>query len=90
LSFFCRIIQSTDVPELLDFENKKLAETIADENERQFAKWNSKWRQESLEHYAGLGWSFLARNPEIPNSLCGLFYCAAPTFFGRPNPITLD
>lgn len=65
MSFYCRTIQIEDVPELIDFEEKKLIESISDEAERTFAKWNSKWRQESLEHYAKLGWSFLARNKDL-------------------------
>ncbi|MCK6599227.1 MAG: hypothetical protein L6Q37_12755 [Bdellovibrionaceae bacterium] len=68
MSFFCRTIQFEDVNEILDFEEKKLLETMSDESDRIFARWNSKWRQESLEHYSKLGWSFLARNKEIPST----------------------
>lgn len=68
MSFFCRTIQIEDVPELIDFEEKKLLETVPAEEDRIFAKWNSRWRQESLEHYAKIGWSFLARNKDMPSS----------------------
>jgi len=86
VNFYCRTIQKEDVPELLEFEDKKLIDTISDEDERTFAKWNSKWRQESLEHYSGLGWSFLARNKEIPSqhSSEGLlvgYFTAQPLLF---------
>lgn len=86
MSFFCRTIQFEDVPELIDFEEKKLIESVADEDERIFAKWNSRWRQESLEHYSKLGWSFLARNKDLPSahSAEGLlvgYFTAQPLLF---------
>ncbi|MCB0368656.1 MAG: hypothetical protein KDD45_04210 [Bdellovibrionales bacterium] len=86
MSYFCRTIQKEDVPELLSFEEKKLMETISDETDRMFAKWNSKWRQESLEHYSQLGWSFLARNQEFSSEFSdeGLlvgYFTAQPLLF---------
>ena len=68
MSFYCRVLQKEDIEELLDFESKKLIEIEQNEMEREFIKWNSRWRKESLEHYASLGWSFIARNPEIKSS----------------------
>lgn len=64
MALFCRILQLQDLEELLDFENKKLAEQIPDEMERTFASWNARWRKESLEHYLKLGWSFLVREQD--------------------------
>lgn len=65
MDLFCRVIQTQDLAEILDFETKKLQELIPDEMERTFQSWNARWRKESLEHYLPLGWSFLARNSEI-------------------------
>lgn len=60
MSLFCRVIQPSDIDALLNFENRKLAENIADENERNFHSWNARWRKEALEHYLPMGWSFMA------------------------------
>ncbi len=62
MSLFCRVIQIEDLPEILEFENKKLQESIPDEMERTLQSWNARWRRESLEHYLPLGWSFLVRD----------------------------
>ena len=69
MSLYCRIIQISDLPEILDYEQKKLANTVPDEMERTMHAWNARWRQEALEHYLKMGWSFLARDREIPNPL---------------------
>jgi len=68
MSFNCRVMQKEDIEELLDFEMKKLIEIEQNEMEREFIQWNSRWRKESLEHYASLGWSFIARNSELKSS----------------------
>jgi hypothetical protein len=65
MSLYSRVIITEDIPELLDFEEKKLIETIPDETERTFAKWNSRWRKEALEHFAPLGWSYLIRDQDV-------------------------
>ena len=62
MSLYLRVIQSSDLDEILELEQSKLRETIADEDERMFAAWHSRWRKESLEHYIPMGWSFLARD----------------------------
>jgi len=67
MSLFCRVIQTQDLQEILDFENKKLQELIPDEMERTLHSWNVRWRKEALEHYFSLGWSFLARDKDKPS-----------------------
>ena len=62
-----RILQSSDLDEIVQYEKLKLKETIADEMEREMASWNARWRQESLEHYLPLGWSFLIRDSSLPS-----------------------
>lgn len=59
-----RILQMEDIPELLDYEMQKLAEQYPDESERMIQSWKVRWRKEAMEHYAKLGWSFLARDEE--------------------------
>lgn len=81
-----RVIQASDLDELLDYEQKKLAEIVADEDERQIQSWHARWRKESLLHYLPMGWSFLARDPEVENAthpegaLVG-FFLAQPFLF---------
>ncbi len=68
MSLYCRVIQLSDLPEISQFEQVKLVQNIADENERTFFSWSARWRPESLEHYLPMGWSFLARDTETPSS----------------------
>lgn len=63
MSYFARIMQKSDLEEILDFERAKLRELPGDPMEQEMASWNSRWRQESLEHHLPLGWSFLLRDP---------------------------
>lgn len=87
MSLFCRILQASDLDEIFEFEQKKLAEQIPDEAERMVAHWNSRWRKEALEHYAPMGWSFLARDPQIKSErsaegeLVGYFIAQPLLFF---------
>lgn len=79
MSLFCRVIQAEDLQDILDLENKKLHELYPDEMERTIARWNSKFREEALNHYISLGWSFLARDEEN-NKLVG-YFIAQPLLF---------
>lgn len=86
MSLFCRIIQTADYQEILDFESKKLEEMFPDESERMFASWNSKHRPEALQHYIPMGWSFLARDPESASPVSGEgllvgYFIAQPLLF---------
>ena len=78
MSLELRIIQLSDVEKLLSFEEKKLNELVSDETQKRFQAWNSRWRKESLEHYASLGWSFLA---EVEGELVGYFLAQPLLFF---------
>ena len=86
MGLFCRVIQIQDLNEILEFENKKLIETIADEMERTLHSWNVRWRKESLEHYLALGWSFLVRDEDKASNFSeeGLlvgYFLAQPLLF---------
>ncbi len=87
MGHYCRVVQLADMPEIMDFEQKKLIETVPDEMERQIASWNSRWRKESLEHYINTGWCFMARSPELHSEfssegkLAGYFLAQPLLFF---------
>lgn len=87
MGLFCRIIQISDLDEIIDFEQRRLAETVADENERMFQSWHARWRKESLQHYLPMGWSFLARDPDLASEaqpegpLVGYFLAQPLLFF---------
>jgi hypothetical protein len=57
-----------NLDELLAYENNRLKDAFSSEIERSLARWSSRWRQESMEHYLKAGWSFLLRNREDPHS----------------------
>ena len=79
MSLFCRVIQTDDLQDILDLENKKLQEAFPDEMERMMAGWNSKFRVEALNHHIGLGWSFLARDEENKLMILSLIRTLAKT-----------
>lgn len=79
MSLICRVIQTEDLQDILDLENRKLQEAYPDEMERMIAGWNSKFRVEALNHYIPLGWSFLARDAE-DQKLVG-YFIAQPLLF---------
>jgi hypothetical protein len=86
MSLYLRVIEPSETDEILDFENRKLSEMIADETERTLASWNTRWRKESLQHYLPMGWSFLARDPSQPSAFSseGLlvgYFIAQPLLF---------
>ncbi|PWU14134.1 MAG: hypothetical protein C5B49_13715 [Bdellovibrio sp.] len=68
MSTILTVLQSAEIPQLLDYENRKLAEHLTDEVEQAITSWNSRWRPESLEYYIPLGWSFVARDKDVRNS----------------------
>ncbi len=86
MSFFCRVIELSDLQEILDFEAKKMQDNIPDEAERLFASWNSRHRPEALEHYIKIGWSFIARDKdaatkEQPEGPLAGYFIAQPLLF---------
>lgn len=86
MSLVLKIALTSEIEEILDFETRKLAETINDEMERELASWNSRWRKESLNHYLPLGWSFVCRDTAhaSPYSKDGLlvgYFIAQPLLF---------
>jgi hypothetical protein len=87
MSLYLRVIQPADLDEIYDFEQKKLAELIKDEDERMLRSWRERWRKESLNHYLSLGWSFLSRDTDQPSAfstegaLVGYFIAQPLLFF---------
>ncbi len=79
MSLNLRIIQPSEIDDILAFEQKRLQETIPNEADRTFALWHSRSRKESLEHYLPMGWSFLARDND--DQLVGYFVAQPLLFF---------
>jgi hypothetical protein len=78
MSLDLKVIQASEIEEILSFENRKLTESIQNPTERALESWNSRWRKEALEHYLSLGWSFLARDGD---QLAGYFLAQPLLFF---------
>lgn len=80
-----------NLKELLEYENKKLKELYPSSRdsdlEMSMIRWNSRWREESLEHYLKLGWSFILRDsrtsisPEADGNIMGYFLAQPLLFF---------
>lgn len=68
MSLYLRVLQASEIDEVLDFESKKLKEQYPDEMDRTLASWHSRARKESLQHYLPMGWSFVARDKNQPSS----------------------
>lgn len=79
MSLTLRVIQTSEIDEILEYEQRRLADLFPDEHDRMFQAWNSKWRKEALEHYLPMGWSFLARDTE--GTLVGYFLGQPLLFF---------
>ncbi len=75
-----QILNLSDLEEIESFERKKLVEQIADPIEQELASWKAPWRKESLEFYAGLGWSFVARD-SASGQFLGYFLAQPFLFF---------
>ncbi len=52
------VLKAEDAPAVLRFERDQLESQNLDPIERELLSWHSPWRQESLDHYLPLGWSF--------------------------------
>lgn len=86
MSIDLRVVQVSEIDEIIDFEQKKLRDIVPDENERMIQSWHARWRKEALEHYLALGWSFLARDRSQPSPFSeeGLlvgYFIAQPLLF---------
>lgn len=80
MRLFCHVIQPDNLQEIIALETKKAQEVYPDEIERAIASWSSKSREEALNHYISLGWSFLARD-EDSNKIMGYFIAQPLLFF---------
>lgn len=86
MSLDFKIVQASEIPEILDYEQRKLAEQILNEEDRAILSWNARWRKEALEHYIPMGWSFLAR--DATGKLMG-YFIAQPLLFLDGNTQSL-
>lgn len=86
MSLVSRILQKQDLEEILKYENKKLQDSMPNEEERIFFSWQSRWRKESLEHYLSLGWSFVIHDSDTssasnPEGMLMGYFLAQPFLF---------
>lgn len=87
MSLYLRVIQTNEIDEILEFENKKLKEQFPGDMEAMLQSWHAKWRKESLEHHFTAGWSFLARDKDRESAfssegeLVGYFIAQPLLFF---------
>jgi len=82
-----RILRLEDAPKISTFERARLEKTHADQNDRELLSWHASWREESLNHYLPLGWSFGLWNEE-GTELEG-YFLAQPQLFLRGLTQTL-
>ena len=82
------VLKSDDLEKCLNFENQLLDQKFDDEMEKQFASWSARWRQESLEHYLKMGWSFGIWSDQEKTILLG-YVLAQPLLFFRGFTQTL-
>lgn len=68
MAYFCRIMEESDIPDIISFEKKKLDESTLSEVEKSIQSWNAKWREEFLQHYAKTGWSFVCVDEDQKSS----------------------
>ena len=79
MSLTLQVIQTSELDEIFDFEQRRLVETFPQEEDRMFQTWSSRWRKEALEHFLPQGWSFLARDQD--GVLVGYFLAQPLLFF---------
>jgi hypothetical protein len=81
MSLDLKVILSSDIPELIKYEENRLIEQGLPEEEVKIYSWSAPWRKEALEHYVPLGWSFLAR--DLDGKILGYFLAQPLLFFDR-------
>lgn len=85
IMFETRVLQIQDIGQITQFEREHLRQCIADEVEQELASWHASWRQESLEYYLPLGWSFgIWQNSQLVG-----YFLAQPLLFSRGLTQTL-
>ena len=81
MSIDLKVILTSEIPELLNYEEHRLMEQGLPEDEAKISAWSAPWRKEALEHYIPMGWSFLAR--DLDGKLLGYFLAQPILFFDR-------
>ena len=80
-----QVLSLGDLDEVYAYAEERLKREIPDETDRRFRLWDVRWKQEALEHYLKLGWSFIAR---IDGRAVG-FFLGQPFLFYRGQTQTL-
>jgi hypothetical protein len=76
-----KVLQLNNKAQILDYEKDLLSSQIQDEVDRELFSWKAPWREESLDHYLPLGWSFLAWEGEEGRSQISGYFLAQPILF---------
>lgn len=84
-----QVASFSELDEILQFAEGRLAHVISDPTERMFASWHAPWRREALEHYLKLGWSFTVRNKSEPGAPLMGFFLGQALLFLRGQTQTL-
>ncbi len=71
-----RVLDESEIEEVLAFENARVAQS--ERIEDQLLSWNAPWRLESLQHYVPKGWCFALRDDQ--GKLKG-YFLAQPLLF---------
>lgn len=74
-----KVLEPRHLDAVLNFEKQRVEERILDPADREMASWHASWRQESLEHYLPLGWSFGVFQDE---KILGYFLAQPQLFVG--------
>ncbi len=82
-SWTLKVLAPSDADVVLSLERTWLAHSEENEIDRQIAEWHSSWRQESLNHYLPMGWSFGVFDLREQNTLLGYALAQPLLFFGR-------
>ena len=80
-----KVLELSALEAIKDYELKKLRAQYADNPEAQIeaemASWDAPWRQEALEHYLPMGWSFCFWEKEEVSSPLTAYFIAQPLVF---------
>lgn len=76
-----KVLRPSDAQHILQYERNILASNIEDDIERELASWHAPWRNEALEFYLPLGWSFAAWDGEEGDSSILAYFLGQPLLY---------
>ena len=82
-----KVLRLEDAPKIIELERNRPSFLQIEEFDREMQSWHASWRQESLNHYLPLGWSFGLWSDD-EKTLEG-YFLAQPQLFLRAMTQTL-